>query len=237
MTIDSPVPSQFSVEFQPIDDRCGRGLASASGRRFSRQRGSVIAGLASRIGVIAGILIAVLAACESHQVDQIYYLGIFDPIEQVPPTIYRVRVVGTSHLLSSVNYAAGWVPADLVDSLGSRIAFDPEKQELTFGEDGSGKSARLKTGRGLMLFGPEGFREAPRDHRLAVVMASDPSAFFEAIDEALGQLSAAKSLQEQSVAHQSGRILQRIVELMRQEEKLEELDATDADEVADGEGE
>jgi hypothetical protein len=40
------------------------------------------------------------------------------------------------------------------------------------------------------MFGPEGFREAPRDHRLVVVMGSDPSVFFSAVDEALGSVAA-----------------------------------------------
>jgi hypothetical protein len=37
-----------------------------------------------------------------------------------------------------------------------------------------------------MLFGPEGFREAPANHRLVIVMGSDPSAFFQGVDQALG---------------------------------------------------
>ncbi|MEQ8762628.1 MAG: hypothetical protein RL885_01790 [Planctomycetota bacterium] len=178
--------------------------------------------------LIAGLWTVFLAAsCRSHQIEQTYYLGVFDPIEQVPPTIYRVRVTGTSDFFSTVNYAAGWVPADLIDSLGSRITFDREKGELQFGHDGESQNFGLKTGRGLMLFGPEGFREAPRDHRLAIIMDSDPSAFFEAIDTALGQLSAAKALQEQTVSSQSGKILERIVELVEETEQLESIDLLD----------
>ena len=36
------------------------------------------------------------------------------------------------------------------------------------------------------MFGPEGFREAPKDHRLVIVMGASPEAFFGAIDRALG---------------------------------------------------
>jgi hypothetical protein len=36
------------------------------------------------------------------------------------------------------------------------------------------------------MFGPEGFREAPRDHRLVIVMGSSPQKFFSAVDSALG---------------------------------------------------
>src|SRR6185436_10478783 len=51
------------------------------------------------------------------------------------------------------------------------------------------KLSSLKPGRRLMMFGPEGFREAPADHRLVIVMGANPKAFFEAIDTALGDLS------------------------------------------------
>ncbi|HYE33628.1 MAG TPA: hypothetical protein VEH27_19570, partial [Methylomirabilota bacterium] len=49
--------------------------------------------------------------------------------------------------------------------------------------------AKLNPGRRLVLFGPEGFREAPRDHRLVIVMGADPSGYFEAIDSALGDMA------------------------------------------------
>lgn len=43
------------------------------------------------IGGIAGI--TVLAGLSpSNEIDQVYYLGVFDPQEQIPPTVYRVRV-------------------------------------------------------------------------------------------------------------------------------------------------
>jgi len=140
-----------------------------------------------------------LASCNGHKIHQVYYLGVFDPSEQLPPTVYRLRVRGQSSVVSSVNYAAGWVPSAFVDSIGTSIAFDPESGELTFERQGGAKEqAQLVTGRRLMLFGPEGFREAPADQRLAIIMASDPSEFFHAIDDALGQLSAAKALKATS---------------------------------------
>ena len=40
-----------------------------------------------------------------------------------------------------------------------------------------------------MLFGPEGFREAPKDHRLVIVMGSSPDAFFNAMDNSLGAVN------------------------------------------------
>ena len=42
-----------------------------------------------------------------------------------------------------------------------------------------------------MLFGPEGFREAPANHRLVIVMGSSPDKFFGAIDQSLGVIAQA----------------------------------------------
>ena len=47
----------------------------------------------------------------TNEVQQIYYLGVFDPREQVPPTIYRVRVLGQAAAISRTRFASGWVPA------------------------------------------------------------------------------------------------------------------------------
>ena len=152
----------------------------------------------SRLSAVLSLLVApLIAGCMSHKIEQTYFLGVFDPQEQLPPSLYRVRLIGTSSATSQVNYAAGWVPADFVDSLSTRIRFEDGQLRLE-NKDDSSDSHGLTTGRRLMLFGPEGFREAPADHRLAVVMAGDPSKFFETIDAALGQLSAAQSLQATS---------------------------------------
>jgi hypothetical protein len=51
------------------------------------------------------------------------------------------------------------------------------------------KDNGLLTGRRLIMFGPEGFREAPKNHRLVVVMGSNPDKFFSAVDEALGEVA------------------------------------------------
>ena len=50
----------------------------------------------------------------------------------------------------------------------------------------------LPTGRKLVLFGPEGFRPVPKNHRLVIVMGSNPEEFFKAIDESLGMISKVK---------------------------------------------
>jgi hypothetical protein len=49
-----------------------------------------------------------------------------------------------------------------------------------------------------MMFGPEGFREAPANHRLVLVMGSSPEKYFEAVDTVLGTVSQAFAKQRQS---------------------------------------
>ena len=132
--------------------------------------------------------IGIGAVAKGHDIQQTYYLGVFDPQEQLPTSLYRITVRGEASVVNSVKFASGWVDARLVDSLETRIQFDA-KGEVSLG-DAKGK-VTLKTGRPLWVFGPEGFREAPREHRLVVVMGSDPSAFFQAVDDTLGELNLA----------------------------------------------
>jgi hypothetical protein len=138
-----------------------------------------------------------------HEIEQVYYLGVFDPQDQVPPTIYRVRVRGQSSVMGQTQFASGWVPAQVIDSLGSHVSANFSQS----GVQGSGSPltpvggtpvkvskgeydlGNLETGRRLMQFGPEGFRETPRDHRLVIVMGHNPENFFTAIDQALGAVS------------------------------------------------
>lgn len=119
---------------------------------------------------------------------QTYYLGVFDPREQLPPTIYRIRVQGQASALSTTAFASGWVRADLVDSLSGRV--DLDKGQVRLGEDKSNRvrpeDDKSALNRRLVMFGPEGFREAPKDHRLVVVMGSSPETFFNSVDRALG---------------------------------------------------
>ena len=182
---------------------------------------------------LCGALCVFLPACSGldscppldHRIHQVYYLGAFDPMGQLPPTVYRLRVRGWAPPISTVNYAAGWVPADFVDSLGTSIGL--EDGQLTFErKDGSVGKAALETGRRMMLFGPEGFRAAPADHRLAVVMASDPSAFFEAIDSALGQLSAAKALEATTAPAIEAKITQALLASTREKAELDAFRVT-----------
>lgn len=132
------------------------------------------------------------AKLPTTSISQVYYLGVFDPQDQLPPTIYRIRVNGQASALSLTKFASGWVRADLVDSLSGRVAMPSDAPASATAPDASGEvplDKGLRAGRRLMMFGPEGFREAPRDHRLVVVMGSDPSAFFSAVDQALGAVA------------------------------------------------
>ncbi len=69
----------------------------------------------------------------SNEIQQIYYLGVFDPHEQLPPTVYRVRVHGQASFISTTRFASGWVRADLIDSLGTSAAFDTKSGQLKIG--------------------------------------------------------------------------------------------------------
>jgi len=141
--------------------------------------------------VAAGALGTTLlgARTPAQEIEQIYYLGVFDPQEQVPPTVYRVRVHGQASLISGMKFASGWVHANLIDSLGSHIEFDKDGGRVSITKGSKDELAALQTGRRLILFGPEGFREAPKDHRLVIVMGSSPDKYFEALDKSLGVVS------------------------------------------------
>jgi len=118
-----------------------------------------------------------------QELQQIYYLGVFDPLEQVPPQVYRVRVRGQASILSRMDFGSGWVPARVIDSLGGSASFDDGQISISKAEDSL--LSEITTGRRLIQFGPEGFREAPKDHRLVIVMGSSPEQFFSAIDQSL----------------------------------------------------
>jgi hypothetical protein len=152
-------------------------------------------------GVLAGT--AYLAQSPGNEIEQIYYLGVFDPEDQLPPSLYRVRVHGQSSSFSQTRFASGWVRAELIDSLSSRISFDKTTGRL--GVDGTDENqVHRKIGRRQILFGPEGFRDAPAGHRLAIVMGQSPESFFQAIDASLGAVS---RVQEEDRNNRLARIL------------------------------
>lgn len=160
----------------------------------------------------------VLARTPTNELEQIYYLGSFDPRGQLPPTIYRVRVHGQASAFSNVNFASGWVPAGVIDSLSTSIRFDNNNNvSITNANDKAG----LDLHRRLMQFGPEGFREAPADHRLVIVMGADPSNYFNGIETALGQISQFDVTQENNELKMA--LLQELVRLHDAELELSRL--------------
>lgn len=136
-----------------------------------------------------GATVASLAAiAPSNEIEQIYYLGVFDPQEQIPQTIYRIRIHGQASALNQMKFGSGWVKADLVDSLTAQNEIVAQSSSLA--GDGSpvfNEMLRTDVQRKLIAFGPEGFRISPKDHRLVVVMGSSPDAFFSAVDRVTGQ--------------------------------------------------
>lgn len=129
------------------------------------------------------------AQSPANELDQIYYLGVFDPHEQLPPTIYRVTVRGQASFLSGTKFGSGWVPAGIIDSLSGRVQAAPYAENSLTVDAGSQSTPGFKLDRRLIMFGPEGFREAPRDHRLVIVMGASPKAWFDAVDLALADMS------------------------------------------------
>jgi hypothetical protein len=163
---------------------------------------------------------ALAAHSPTNEIEQIYYLGVFDPQEQVPPTVYRVRVHGQASAISLMRFASGWVPADVIDSLGTNIHFEKAGGALKI-EDAEGTKNALPTGRKLVLFGPEGFRQAPKNHRLVIVMGASPEKFFKAIDTSLGMVSEMKVQQHNTRLRQE--MFEALLQLSNERQRLEEL--------------
>ena len=169
------------------------------------------------LGVAGATIVG--GATPSAQIEETYYLGVFDPQDQLPPTVYRVRVRGQASLISFTRFASGWVPGEVIDTLGTKIDFDQKTNAVSFakatGANPNDPLSNFTTGRRLMLFGPEGFREAPANHRLVVIMGQNPEAFFGAVDETLGTVAAAT--QETGLGPDLGRRLFETLVLLRSE--------------------
>lgn len=131
----------------------------------------------------------------ANEISQVYYLGIFDPQEQIPASFYRITVRGQASFWSNVRFASGWVPSEVVDSLNNRISVDANGTDdpVKALPAGQKEMTGLPTGRRMVAFGPEGMREAPPNHRLVVVMGASPHYFFQAVDQVLGALAKTKN--------------------------------------------
>jgi hypothetical protein len=152
------------------------------------------------VGLLGGVT-AVLGQAPADEIEETYYLGVFDPQEQVPPTVYRVTVHGQASAMSFTRFASGWVPADVADSLNTNFSFDT-KNGGALQQTGTPAQSVLQTGRRLVLFGPEGFREAPRNSRLVIVMGQDPSSYFNAISQGLTEITQVQMETSTSAASQ-----------------------------------
>lgn len=150
------------------------------------------------------------AQAPTNEIEQVYYLGCFDPQNQLPPTIYRVTVRGQASFISFTRFASGWAPASFIDSLSTRVSFEDKDKNLTYSQDSADHAGTLKTGRRLMLFGPEGFREAPADQRLVIVMGTNPEGFFQAIDDASAKVVQAEAVDNPAVTAEMSAELERI---------------------------
>jgi hypothetical protein len=159
-----------------------------------------------------------------HQFEEVYYLGVFDPQEQVPPTVYRIIVQGKASSFSKMKFGSGWVPAQLVDSLNTNLSFgNASKSNLMEFEKGMEEEMTApKTGRRLVMFGPEGFREAPpADHRLVIVMGASPEEYFQAMDSVLGEISQIKhELIESEVKYI---IIRTFLDIKTEQEQLKDI--------------
>lgn len=175
---------------------------------------------AETAGLVAGVTVAG-SRSPSQEIEQVYYLGIFDPQEQVPPSVYRVTVHGQASFIGLTKFASGWVPAETVDSLNTSIGYGTNGKVEFITQDTNRTATVFEPGRRMISFGPEGFREAPKNHRLVIVMGSNPSRYFEAVNSAFGKTVDAaqnKRFQEQLQA-----ILQVSAQTTAEKERLQDL--------------
>ena len=156
-----------------------------------------------------------VAQSPTNELEQTYYLGVFDPQGQVPLQMYRIRVHGQASL-GSTKFASGWVPASVIDTLNLQ-AVDNESNVVGLGEQGES----FLTGRNLVAFGPEGFREVPQNHRLVMIMGHKADEFFKAVSESLGAVSDAKhQIGTTEVNHE---LFQALNDLLREKLRLQSL--------------
>jgi hypothetical protein len=111
----------------------------------------------------------------------------------------------------------------LVDSLAGRFVLDPNGQgEVQMFHSDSTNRVTLETGRRFWSFGPEGFRENPKDYRLVIVMGGSPDAFFKAIDHALGDMGVAQGQASSSTLQT--KIIQQLLALEKSRVELQEVE-------------
>ena len=148
--------------------------------------------IAQRNQAVLAAGIGALSVTPSFDLEQTYYLGSFDPAGQLPPTLYRIRVRGQSSVLNNTKFASSWVPAEVVDALTGSASLDVKSGSITIGKDSGSPGFNVnESGRRLMQFGPEGFRSAPKGHRLVILMGASPETVEQAFASALGSVAMA----------------------------------------------
>jgi len=169
--------------------------------------------------------VAALSVTPSFDLEQTYYLGSFDPAGQLPPTLYRIRVRGQSSVLNNTKFASSWVPAEVVDALTGSLTLDGKNGKVTIGQGGAGVVTGLNdSGRRLMQFGPEGFRSAPKGHRLVILMGASPEMVEQAFSSALGTVAMAANAASGSAVDRQA--LQALLDMGRDKARLQALLAT-----------
>lgn len=204
-------------------------------RRTTRVTSSLAAGLSIALWAVflqgcatteqtvalgAGIATVAGAQAPTNEIQQTYYFGVFDPQDQLPPQMYRIRVHGQASFISFIQFASGWVPAQLIDSLSTSAGFN-DAGRVAISQGDNAQLSDLSEGRRLVLFGPQGFREAPRNHRLVIVMGSSPEKFFGAIDETLSKVS--EVIEERRNTNLTQNLFQALVVARTDRERLAEL--------------
>ncbi len=121
-----------------------------------------------------------------------------------------------------MSFGSGWVNSRVVDSLATPISVNPKTGKVNIGKAEDGELSELTGNRRLVLFGPEGFREAPKDHRLVIVMGASPEAYFQAIDQALGTIAEVQHEQLQGTAKE--KVMQALLNASNQQERLKDLE-------------
>lgn len=185
------------------------------------------------VGLTAAGATAFFGGSPNNELEQIYYFGVFDEREQLPPMFYRVRVRGQASGLSGVKFASGWVKAGLIDSLGTSVSMDMASGNATLAKTEQPVFGDDEADRALILFGPERFRRAPKDHRLVIVMGSSPESYFSAMDQVLGQMSQATA--EKVSQDMERELFKALVQLAAEKESLAALDKDVALELKEGE--
>jgi hypothetical protein len=140
----------------------------------------------------------------TNSLEQIYYLGVFDPREQIPQSFYRVTVRGQASAINlDTKFSSGWVPSALIDGLGTNIDTKLNGTDVSGGKTDTRVPELNDPVKRMFMVGPEGIRVSPADHRLVIVMGSSPEGFFEAVDSALGSLAGAEVAASSNKAKES----------------------------------